>query len=122
MYTMSIFLLPKVLCNDLARMLAKFWWRSKENNSKIQCVSWRRLGAHKCNGGMWFRGLECFNKALLAKQLWRLLTQPMSFVATILRDKYCKYGNFLEAKTKGYHSLLWKNLLAAREVLKFGLG
>lgn len=79
------------------------------------------MGAHKCKGGMGFRGLECFNKVLLAKQLWRISTQPKSLAATILQEKYIKYENIMEVKVKGYNFLLWKSLLVASEVFEHGL-
>lgn len=33
-YLMSVFLLPKALCNELACLLAKFWWGFKENEMR----------------------------------------------------------------------------------------
>lgn len=68
-----------------------------------------------------FRNLECFNKPLLEKQLWRLLVQPQSLVVVILQEKYCPLWNILEAKARRHHSLLWKSLLEAREILKLRL-
>lgn len=58
------------------------------------------MGAHKCNWRVRFRDLESFNKALLAKNLWRIVTNPISLAAIVLREKYCKNGNFIEAKAK----------------------
>jgi hypothetical protein len=51
----------------------------------------------KSKGGMGFWDLRCFNKALLAKQCWRLFHDPDSLPAQILRGKYYPRGSILEA-------------------------
>lgn len=78
------------------------------------------MGEHKINGGLGFQDLESFNKALIAKQLWRVLTQPHSLVATILREKYYKSEGFMTVKAKGTKSLLWTSLWAARQLIEGG--
>lgn len=70
---------------------------------------------------MGFKDLECFNKVLLAKQFWSLVIQPYSLVANIFREKYCKDGLFLEAKTKGHHSMIQKSILTTKATLKASL-
>ena len=52
----------------------------------------------KRQGGMGFRNLQAFNLAMLAKQGWRLLSNPTSLVARIYKAKYYSYGDVLGAK------------------------
>lgn len=47
---------------------------------------------------MGFRDLDNFNKALLAKYMWRVSNQPTSLVAQALKDKYFKDGNMMDVK------------------------
>jgi hypothetical protein len=56
-YSMSIFQLPIGLCKEINGMMQKFWWGK-----------WDRMGVSKAQGGLGFRDLVCFKKALLAKQ------------------------------------------------------
>lgn len=44
----------------------------------------------KMEGIMSFRDFKCFSLALLAKQLWRILTRLCFLAATILKEKYFK--------------------------------
>ncbi|GAU49902.1 hypothetical protein TSUD_139580 [Trifolium subterraneum] len=74
----------------------------------------------KGNGGMGFRDLRAFNEALLAKQGWRLITQPSSLVAQVLKAKYYPKDQFLEAKSKNQMSYSWRSILQASWVIKKG--
>jgi len=82
---------------------------------------WDYMGKPKSSGGMGFRDLEVLNLALLAKQGWRLVQQPNSLVARILKDKYFKGSDFMHAKKGRNISFAWRSILNAREVLERGL-
>jgi hypothetical protein len=55
------------------------------------------MGCAKLEGGLGFRDLVLFNKALLAKQGWPLLQNPDSLTAKIFEAKYYENSSFLEA-------------------------
>jgi hypothetical protein len=67
-YIMSSFLIPIGVCEQLERMICRFWWGSTSDHKKIHWVKWQKLCNHKKKGGMGFRNLRAFNEALLAKQ------------------------------------------------------
>jgi hypothetical protein len=66
---MSVFQLPVSLCKELNSLMQRFWWGHKENTSKIHWMKWEKMGMSKSKGGMGFKDLVMFNKALLAKQV-----------------------------------------------------
>jgi len=92
-----------------------------EKSSKIHWCNWEKLGKSKATGGHGFRDLRLFNKALLAKQGWRLLTQTSSIMAQILKAKYFPFSNFLESNLGNRPSFIWRSIFGARELLKEGL-
>jgi hypothetical protein len=96
-YCMSVFLLPKTLCKELNGLMQRFWWGHKENTSRIHWMSWEKMGITKEQGGLGFRDLVMFNKALLAKQVWRILKNPESLVARIMQTKYFPHASIMEA-------------------------
>ncbi|KAA3472328.1 reverse transcriptase [Gossypium australe] len=101
-YSMSYFLLPKLLCSDLESIVAKFWWQ-------------------KGHGGLGFRRLDQFNIALLAKQGWCLINYPNSLLAQVLKAKYFPNLDFIHAQSGNLPSLTWRSVWAAKGLLKDGL-
>ena len=68
----------------------------QEHENKMHWLSKEKLCTSKENGGLGFRDLHLFNLAILARQGWRLLANPESLCAKVLRAKYFPDGNLLE--------------------------
>ncbi|CAN1126539.1 Uncharacterized mitochondrial protein AtMg00310 [Linum perenne] len=96
-YVMSLFLLPKKMINRMNSLLRKFFWSGSMSKKSIPWCKGSKLCASKRSGGLVFREFGAFNKALLARQGWRLLTQPDSMWARLLQSLYFLAGNFLSA-------------------------
>lgn len=59
------------------------WWNSKSTSGGMHWARWRRLGKPKQLGGFGFRSLCEFNRALLAKQVWRIIRDPTSLLTQV---------------------------------------
>lgn len=92
-YAMSVFKLPKDLCDRLTSAMIEYWWSSGSNRKKIPWVAWQKLCKSKDEGGLGFHDISRFNQSLLAKQAWRILINPESLVAKVLKSKYWKMEN-----------------------------
>lgn len=67
-YTMNCSLLPKIFCEDLHHILARFWWEDTEESRCIHWLSWENLCRPKSDGALGFRSLYEFNLAILTKR------------------------------------------------------
>jgi hypothetical protein len=117
---MGVFKLPKSLCKEINDAMASFWWGDSEEEKKLHWFAWWRMCVPKKQGGMGFRDIHCFNLAMLAKQVWRLIQQPDSLCAQVLRAKYYPSGNILKAGPKHGSSYTWQSIVAGIHVFKRG--
>jgi hypothetical protein len=69
---------------------------------------------------MGFRDLRAFNIALLAKQNWRIQTQPQSLMARTLKAKYFPQTSLWKAKPKQGINYSWRSILQVNWVIKKG--
>lgn len=61
-------------------------------------LSWGRMGKAKNKGGLGFRGFSVFNKALLSKQCWRMLSDNESLLSIVFKSRYFPRSDFMESK------------------------
>ncbi|OMO87766.1 reverse transcriptase [Corchorus capsularis] len=114
-YIMSGYKLPKKLCGEINSDMASFWWGQGDESSKIHWLSWEKLTNGKEKRGIGFRNLEDFNRALLEKQGWRILTQPNAFWVKILKALYFKDCDFMEARKISRASWSWDSIIEGRK-------
>ena len=68
-------------------------------------------------GGLGIRDIQAFNTALLAKQVWRIISKPDYLLSRVLRGKYCSKESFLEVEAPKTASHGWQGILAGRNLL-----
>ena len=121
-YTMSCFLLPVDTCKKMRSIIGNYWWGSSADNQHIHWQRWERLIQlqPKARGGIGFRDLRSFNLAMLGKQGWRLMVNPESLCARVLKGKYYHTSDFMSATKKKNASHTWHAILTGRKVLQMG--
>ncbi|XP_021751095.1 uncharacterized protein LOC110716771 [Chenopodium quinoa] len=119
-YAMQCFSIPVSILNVVEKMCRSFFWGQKGEERKMSWVAWDKLYRAKKQGGLGFRNMRVFNKAMLAKQAWRLLTNKDSLMARVLKGKYFPNSDFFGAKVVPNMSFTWRSILSSREVIERG--
>ena len=99
-FAMGCFDLSKSLRDQISAMICRFWWNQQVDKNKIHWLSGDQLMLPKEDGGLGFRDIHAFNLAMLAKQSRRLLKNPDSLCAQVLKAKYFANSSVLDAMPK----------------------
>jgi hypothetical protein len=119
-YVTSCFQLPVATCEQMRKLIANQWWGLENGKRKMHWRSWEWLSSPKTMGGMGFRDMEIFNQAMLGRQAWRLLTDPSSLCARVLKGRYYPYGDFWDAPCPRSASYTWRSIFYGRKLIHLG--
>jgi hypothetical protein len=120
-YIMSCFHIPVSTCDALRKAMVDYWWGIEEGRKKMHWRSWEWLSTPKSLGGMGFRDLNLFNQAMLGRQCWRLLTDPSSLCARVLKGRYFPDCDFWDAPQPRSASYTWRSICYGMELVKQGI-
>jgi hypothetical protein len=112
-----VFKIPKSPCKEINDAMYAFWWGDTEEQKKLHWFAWWRICIPMKIGGMGLRDLYSFNLAMLAKQVRRLVTNPDSLCAQVLKAKYYPHGDILKAGPKQGSSYSWQSIVAGLQSL-----
>lgn len=115
-FAMGCFDLTKTICDQISTLICRYWWNQQEGEHKIHWISWKKMILPKKLGGLGFRDIYAFNLAMLSKQGWRLIQDPDSLCARILKAKYFPNSSCLEAVPKSGMSYSWRSILRGIEL------
>jgi hypothetical protein len=119
-YIMSCFQIPVSILDTLRKVIADHWWGIEGGKKKMHWRSWEWLSTPKSLGGMGFRDLVLFNQAMLGRQCWRLLTDPMSLCARVLKGRYFPDCDLWDASQPRSSSYTWRSILFGLQLVKQG--
>ncbi|XP_057453159.1 uncharacterized protein LOC130745025 [Lotus japonicus] len=116
-YAMAVVKFPKTFCSYLNAAVARFWWRNHGRDKGIHWKSWNCLSKRKSEGGMGFRDFIFQNTSYLAKQAWRMISNPDALWVSVLKVVYYPSSDFFEAHKGRSSSWIWSSLLEGRDFL-----
>lgn len=85
------FWLPPRIHKEMKREQSKFWW-GQNSQPSFKNIAWNKICRRKCVGGLGIKDLPTMNRALLTKLTLKIMANPSSQLAKVLRARYEK-GN-----------------------------
>lgn len=117
-YKMSSFQLRRKDTDKMNSIALNLFWGFKENKAKIHLLGRKKIMNKVGQGGLGFRDFRLVNKALMAKQFWRVVQRPTSVAGQWIHHKYVKPNSNLELKRSSLQSVCWKGIACNAEFIK----
>jgi len=113
--------LPSAVANNIDRVSREFFWKKNSTEKGLPLVAWDKICRPKQNGGMGLRKTAAINRAYQRKLAWKIFTNQDSMWVRIMRKKYLRHHEFFSAQIKQGDSMVWKNIMKCRELIRQGL-
>jgi hypothetical protein len=120
-FIMSCFQLPTSICDSLQKAIADYWWGFEDGRKKMHWSSWAWLSTPKALGGMGFRDFILFNQDMMGRQAWRVLTDPQSLCARMLKGRYFPHCDIWDAPHPRSSSFTWRSMCHGMQLVKLGV-
>ncbi|XP_026416751.1 uncharacterized protein LOC113312210 [Papaver somniferum] len=115
---MGCFKIPVTTIQHLESLQRNFWWGHKANKG-INFIAWSNFQKPKDLGGLGFRNLETFNRALISKIAWKICSNSDDLCTQILEAKYFRDINPLHIdKLSDSSSWVWKGIYRQIQTIK----
>ena len=102
-------------------MTRRFWWNPKTPSGRfLAWKSWDALCLPKKDGGLGFRKNKNFNKALLAKLAWMVVSNRNSICMKLVRSKYKVRGDWLFKDPVKNSSPIWRAIEKTKKLITKG--
>ncbi|KAJ9542442.1 hypothetical protein OSB04_028948 [Centaurea solstitialis] len=117
LYWMAIFVFPSSVIHELEKILRSFLWaQGGEEQGKCK-LSWDVVCRPRECGGLGFKKLKVWNRALIAKNLWDILVnRPTLWVAWVQRNT--PFSTFWRMNKSNSWSWVLRKMLGLRCVIR----
>ncbi|KAJ9535163.1 hypothetical protein OSB04_un001758 [Centaurea solstitialis] len=120
LYWMAVFVFPSVVIHDIEACFRDFLW-AQGDSSKGKCkVAWALVCRPLDCGGLGFKRLSVWNRAIISRNIWALATNQRSLWANWIKTYVFRGAHLWSAKKSVRWSWLFAKMMAIRgEVKRF---
>lgn len=109
-YKMSSFSLQSNHLRKMESTTTNFFWGSKGDKKRIHLLPKDHLRLPKSRGGLGFRSPALMNKALISKQVWRIIDSPNTLFSSWIHNKYLINNTDLQFRKTSLDFICWKGI------------
>ena len=114
----SLFILPLNVCEAIDKLFKRFLWNRGESASGKASVAWKDVCKAKSQGGLGIKSVHLWNKALMIKHLWNILTNKNSVWVRWINIYRLKGKSIWDIKVTKGAPWSWKKLLDLRDMVQ----
>ncbi|CAM8979923.1 unnamed protein product [Rhodiola kirilowii] len=119
-FHMHCFRIPKGILKKYQSLVKRFWWAGNQQSAAVYWLKYSRLCQPKEHGELGFRDLVSLNQAFLAKQGWRLYSQPDLLLSKVMKARYFRNTDIFSASLGCRPSRCWRSIHSAISLLRDG--
>ncbi|CAM8992687.1 unnamed protein product [Rhodiola kirilowii] len=119
-FHMQCFQIPQGVLRQYQSLVKRFWWSGKQQTSPMHWLKYSVLCQPKETGGLGFRDLHLLNQAFLAKQGWRIFSQPTLLLSQVMKARYFRNSDIFSASLGHRPSRCWRSIYGALHLLRSG--
>ncbi|KAJ9553566.1 LOW QUALITY PROTEIN: hypothetical protein OSB04_017611 [Centaurea solstitialis] len=118
LYWMAIYVFPAAVVHDIEGLLREFLW-AHGTATRGKChVAWRDVCLPLSSGGLGFKRLDWWNRALVAKHIWDLVTHRNSLWVTWVHQHSLRGCQFWIARRNARWSWVLSKIMDIRSLVR----
>ncbi|KAJ9561524.1 hypothetical protein OSB04_006684 [Centaurea solstitialis] len=118
LYWMAVFVFPSSVLHELESIFRSFLW-SQGDSAQGKCrIAWNVLCCPRECGGLGFKNLSIWNRALIAKNMWDILTSRPTLWVSWVRSLNIHSSNFWIIRKTNAWSWVLRKMMDLRSVLR----
>ncbi|KAJ9536655.1 hypothetical protein OSB04_un000128 [Centaurea solstitialis] len=118
LYWMSVFLLPSGVIHELESLFRKFLWAQGDSIQGRCKLSWDVVCRPLEKGGLGIRRLGIWNRAMVTKHLWDILSDRSTLWVQWVRCHYLQGNSLWSTTPKASWSWVFRKLLDLRPLVR----
>ncbi|KAJ9536472.1 hypothetical protein OSB04_un000353 [Centaurea solstitialis] len=99
LYWMAVFVFPSAVIQEIESLLRAFLWTQGEVVNGRCRIAWDSVTKPKEHGGLGFKRLSSWNRALIARNLWDILSKRDTMWVRWVFDRYLGDGSFWTSRS-----------------------